>query len=246
MSSPCTPPCTTGPTTAARAPDYRPDQAGHGVAYSLDRKLRNPIRPSRSNASLATTRSVQILRITSVTESRRQIDRGSSPASAGRTAPPAAGRRSASEHPRVGGEDQLPGSATQLPAGAPPRRRGGLLVLLGGGIQLRSTPADAGVLRTERTCERSLWRPPRRRGGAPQAPMVLRAQLLSSPPTRGCSAGRGEQGAARRVLPADAGVFRPAGRRSRPNASPPRRRGGDPVAAVKTSAARSYRYYPMA
>src|SRR5690349_13607937 len=55
---------------------------------------------------------------------------------------------------------------------------------------------------------------------------------MSSPPTRGCSVLGGGVAAAVAVLPADAGVFRPSTTRPAPRPSPPRRRGGVPVAAV--------------
>src|SRR5690606_19679550 len=53
-------------------------------------------------------------------------------------------------------------------------------------------------------------------------------QLWSSPPTRGCSAGRDLGVVAHAVLPADAGVFRSPAPNCCAPPSPPRRRGGVP------------------
>src|SRR5690606_12841301 len=71
--------------------------------------------------------------------------------------------------------------------------------------------------------------PPRRRGGVPNSSVEPAFQLWSSPPTRGCSAGRDLGVVAHAVLPADAGVFRSPAPNCCAPPSPPRRRGGVPT-----------------
>ncbi len=90
-------------------------------------------------------------------------------------------------------------------------------------------PADAGVFRRRRAYRSRPGRPPRRRGGVLRPGGPASSASPSSPPTRGCSAGRDRQPAGSRVLPADAGVFRWSSRASSPRTRPSRRRGGVPV-----------------
>ncbi len=92
-------------------------------------------------------------------------------------------------------------------------------------------PADAGVFRPVRRTPGSRPCPPRRRGGVPSVGGAWYGQATSSPPTRGCSAGSIRPAHDRRVLPADAGVFRPTPRGHQSVSRPPRRRGGVPKAA---------------
>ncbi len=138
-------------------------------------------------------------------------------------------------------------------ASCPPRRRGGVPLsqplpwghlasspptrgcsaqFAGQGLQGHVLPADAGVFRRHWPAGRSGAGPPRRRGGVPPRPTGCSWSAASSPPTRGCSAARHVRQGVRRVLPADAGVFRsPRGPRS-PRPRPPRRRGGVPPRRV--------------
>ena len=89
-------------------------------------------------------------------------------------------------------------------------------------------PADAGVFRPRPAGAGDRHGPPRRRGGVP-VPRGLRNQReTSSPPTRGCSGVLVGRADLRRVLPADAGVFRQPGHRRQRWMCPPRRRGGVP------------------
>src|SRR5690606_18550415 len=93
-------------------------------------------------------------------------------------------------------------------------------------------PADAGVFRWTTRSRQGSRRPPRRRGGVPNSSVEPAFQLWSSPPTRGCSAGRDLGVVAHAVLPADAGVFRSPAPNCCAPPSPPRRRGGVPVSAL--------------
>jgi hypothetical protein len=66
------------------------------------------------------------------------------PASAGRTPPPGPRSRTATEHPRVGGEDRGPEGDGVTNAGTPPRRRGGPQSISAGLPRRRNTPGSAG------------------------------------------------------------------------------------------------------
>ncbi len=91
-------------------------------------------------------------------------------------------------------------------------------------------PADAGVFRGSAAARGSRPRPPRQRGGVPTDYIGAVYSAASSPPTRGCSDAAVGVRPAVRVLPADAGVFRPEGSASGGRGRPPRRRGGAPPA----------------
>ncbi len=91
-------------------------------------------------------------------------------------------------------------------------------------------PADAGVFPVRVTAGGASVRAPRRRGGVPRLAAAVTHHAQCSPPTRGCSALRSGRGRCRRVLPADAGVFRPRGRGAFAGVCAPRRRGGVPLA----------------
>src|SRR5690606_9767568 len=65
-------------------------------------------------------------------------------------------------------------------------------------------PAEAGVFRSRGRSRRPSACPPRRRGGLPAEPRPAGPLILSSPPTRGCSARGALHGDDLAVLPADA------------------------------------------
>ena len=74
----------------------------------------------------------------------------STPASAGRTAARTAPRSPASEHPRVGGEDDPIHGSDPLAGGTPPRRRGGRGEDRDGAGGVRNTPASSADRDTRR------------------------------------------------------------------------------------------------
>ncbi len=179
------------------------------------------------------------------------------PASAGRTSRTGLRRTPGSEHPRVGGEDDLFAIVGTHSTGTPPRRRGGpaeLPVLL---VDPRNTPASAGrtpwLARAlaggtehprvggEDVVEaippsRNRGTPPRRRGGLDD--LVLQAaEHRNTPASAGRTPYRGLGRCGRAEHPRVGGEdssFSP--RRSSSAGTPPRRRGGPP-APVGTSPA---------
>src|SRR5581483_9229609 len=93
------------------------------------------------------------------------VERRSTPASAGRTAPAHGTGAANAEHPRVGGEDSSAQVWRYWMTGAPPRRRGGRLRPHRGRRGARSTPAPAGRTSRVRTgYVADGGAPPRRRG----------------------------------------------------------------------------------
>ncbi len=129
----------------------------------------------------------------------------------------------------------LPSTAPPLPSSPPTRGCSVLRDLQRAGHPV--LPADAGVFRGHRHREVRVGGPPRRRGGVPSrvSPGVI--EIVSSPPTRGCSVGKAAPEYDRLVLPADAGVFRRCGGGSRAAGGPPRRRGGVPEPSGATVSA---------
>ncbi len=93
-----------------------------------------------------------------------------------------------------------------------------------GGVLL----ADAGVFRRVTGSRARTPCPPCRRRGVPRDSHHGSDHVRSSPPTRGCSDGRQGRHRHRRVLPADAGVFRRLCGPASSACGPPRRRGGAP------------------
>ncbi len=89
-------------------------------------------------------------------------------------------------------------------------------------------PAYAGVFLPSGLVANLPPCPPRLRGGVPDRIAKLRGKKVSSPPTRGCSAGGGLVVQFGDVLPAYAGVFLFPPARPRPSSRPPRLRGGVP------------------
>src|SRR5690606_8130154 len=149
------------------------------------------------------------------------VFRRPSPRSADRRRPPR----------RRGGVPPLEMCAVGVPWSSPPTR--GCSVASAARLIGRLVlPADAGVFRWTTRSRQGSRRPPRRRGGVPNSSVEPAFQLWSSPPTRGCSAGRDLGVVAHAVLPADAGVFRSPAPNCCAPPSPPRRRGGVPVSAL--------------
>ncbi len=90
-------------------------------------------------------------------------------------------------------------------------------------------PAHAGVIPKPRRSRRNSARRPRTRGGHPVDRCELRGRVGSSPHTRGSSRCQAHTGNYVQVVPAHAGVIRPARRWSARSAGRPRTRGGHPV-----------------
>jgi len=91
-------------------------------------------------------------------------------------------------------------------------------------------PARAGVFRRSLVCVLSVGCRPRPRGGVPRLGADVARLRTSSPPARGCSAGRGAGRGGDDVVPARAGVFLLSVADPPAAASRPRPRGGVPAA----------------
>ena len=158
------------------------------------------------------------------------------PAHAGVSRPRRApGGRSAGAPRTRGGQSQPPrcllpprrcSPHTRGSVGRPSRIRGAALVL----------PAHAGVSRRTSPSSRRAASAPRTRGGQSLAALVLLCDELCSPHTRGSVVVRMERGAQQVVLPAHAGVSRPADVVSARPPRAPRTRGGQSPSAGAASA----------
>ena len=93
----------------------------------------------------------------------------------------------------------------------------------------RIVPAHAGVYRARRPGVRGRPNRPRARGGVPLFAPGAMKHLPSSPRTRGCTVRGLRQGADPRIVPAHAGVYRPARSEFLGGVHRPRARGGVPT-----------------
>src|SRR5680860_11398 len=105
-------------------------------------------------------------------------------------------------------------------------------------VALRSVvvPAHAGVLRLGNNYNGCLWCRPRTRGGAPPRGRGDLGRGWSSPHTRGCSPAPEPEPDAFEVVPAHAGVLRPATNHGKTDLRRPRTRGGAPWAEAEAQA----------
>ena len=95
-------------------------------------------------------------------------------------------------------------------------------------------PAHAGVIRCQREPRRLYWGRPRTRGGHPAAAARTSSRRMSSPHTRGSSAGVGGELCPHGVVPAHAGVIRLPGPGGAGPVGRPRTRGGHPCGCSTT------------
>ena len=131
-----------------------------------------------------------------------------------------------------GGPGERGGERTEGPCS--PRRRGWSLGEVLRAVVPPVLPAQAGVVPTRRTGRRRRTRAPRAGGGGPSANPSWPSSLLCSPRRRGWSPGEGQPVPETVVLPAQAGVVPPAGRRFHSPGCAPRAGGGGPVPSSVT------------
>ena len=93
-------------------------------------------------------------------------------------------------------------------------------------------PAPAGLFPPARQPTGTTGSRPRARGAVPPGRRMRTVRPGSSPRPRGCSGSRRLAEGHRRVVPAPAGLFRPAAARSRPAVCRPRARGAVPLSAL--------------
>ncbi len=176
---------------------------------------------------------------------------GNTPAAAGRTGVPGRPGPLRTEHPRGGGEDPRRRCRSTGDVGTPPRRRGGLLGPRQNSSGFRNTPAAAGRTRATALIARSAAEHPRG-GGEDHGPTSNRPENRGTPPRRRGGPMRDTTDRPdRRNTPAAAGRTWPSSRRRgartehprgggedfamcpllrTTTGTPPRRRGGPPLA----------------
>ena len=150
------------------------------------------------------------------------------PAPAGVFRRPVAAGRSSRRRPRTrGGLPRASPVAASSAESSPHPRGSSDYVALGVGLP-EVVPAPAGVFR-RRGWRRCRWRRrPRTRGGLPLDRLAAEATATSSPHPRGSSSPPHRSRPDHGVVPAPAGVFRPASSLRQPTAGRPRTRGGLP------------------
>ena len=138
-------------------------------------------------------------------------------------------RRSGTCPPRAGGGQPSSTQSWALVCWSSPRRRGSAERRQRCDGRRQVLPAQAGVSRPISHSPNRAVSPPRAGGGQPAAKRAEKERERSSPRRRGSAGNTNDDGGAEGVLPAQAGVSRPPGGRSRGDDGPPRAGGGQPT-----------------